>query len=198
MPDHPDRPGPTTPVGPAAHGGFGSFGHLAVRFFGALDPRGPGAADDGWAQSWLVPGEQALWGRMSGPDRRHAVGVARDVLRRLGEDPGPGREVVAAALLHDVGKVESGLGTFARVAVTLAAMGVGRERLTTPPEGSDEAGWRLRVRQYLVHDRLGADLLEAAGSDPMTVAWAAEHHRDPATWSVEPRVAAALKAADGD
>ncbi len=37
-----------------------------------------------------------------------------------------GREVVAAALLHDVGKIEAGLGTWARAGVTFAAMAVGR------------------------------------------------------------------------
>ena len=44
--------------------------------------------------------------------------------------------VLAAALLHDVGKLESGLGTFRRVGVTLLAGGLGRERrrgLVRPP-----------------------------------------------------------------
>jgi hypothetical protein len=54
------------------------------------------------------------------------------------------------------------------------------------------------VSDYLVHDRIGARLLEKAGSDPMTVAWAAEHHLSPAAWSVEGRIADALKSADGD
>nr|MDA8047566.1 hypothetical protein [Actinomycetota bacterium] len=106
----------------ATNGGFGSFRHLAARFFGALDPRGPAPEEEAWALGWLRPGEQLLWRRMSGPDRRHAAGVARDVDRLLAPDP-PVREVMASALLHDVGKVESGLGTFSRVAVTVAALG---------------------------------------------------------------------------
>ena len=95
--------------------GFGSWGHLAGRFFGALSPAGP-PPDEEWALSSLLDGEQVLWHRMSGPDRRHAVGVARETVRLLrGLVSARGlatREVVAAALLHDVGKVESGLGTF--------------------------------------------------------------------------------------
>ena len=95
--------------------GFGSWRHLAVRFFGALSPAGPSPTDEAWAVGSLLEGEQALWWRMSGPDRRHAVGVARETMRLLQLNEPP-REVVAAALLHDVGKVESSLGTFSRVA----------------------------------------------------------------------------------
>jgi len=180
----------------ASNAGFGSFRHLAMRFFGALDPRGPDPAEEQWALGWLLPGEQRLWRRMSGPDRRHAASVAREVARLLGE-AAPARPVMASALLHDVGKVESGLGTFSRVAVTLAAMGLGRERLLVDAGGRRPA-WRRRVNDYLTHDRIGARLLQEAGSDPMTVAWAGEHHRPASEWTVEPRLADALKAADGD
>jgi hypothetical protein len=170
-------------------GEFGSFGHLAKRFFGALDPRGAKPVDEAWALSNLVAGEQDLWQRMSGPDRRHAIGVARDVEKLLGETPS--RDVTAAALLHDVGKVESRLGTCSRVLVTLLAMVLGRHRLTRPPSPA-------RVRLYLTHDHLGGGMLRAAGSEPLTFTWAEEHHRDPSTWTVERRLADALKAADGD
>ncbi|HMC40906.1 MAG TPA: hypothetical protein VKI19_14670 [Acidimicrobiales bacterium] len=178
------------------NGGFGSFRHLATRFFGALDPRGPEPDEEEWALSWLVPGEQQLWRRMSGPDRRHAAGVARETARLLG-DPPPPREVMASALLHDVGKVASGLGTFPRVAVTVAAIGLGRERLVGG-DGRPQEGWRLKVSAYLTHDRIGADLLQEAGSHPTTVAWAAEHHLPAEQWSLPRPVADALKAADGD
>ncbi|HET6963636.1 MAG TPA: hypothetical protein VFH58_02620 [Acidimicrobiales bacterium] len=177
----------------ASNGGFGSFRHLAARFFGALDPRGPTPDEEAWALGWLLPGEQRLWRRMSGPDRRHAAGVARDTAALLGTEA-PDRPVMASALLHDVGKVESGLGTFSRVAVTVAAIVAGRERLV----GGGGGGWRRRVGDYLTHDRIGASLLEEAGSDPLTVAWAREHHQPPEEWTLDRRVADALKAADGD
>ena len=184
----------------ASNEGFGSLRHLAVRFFGALSPAGPKDPDEQWARFSLLDGEQLLWHRMSGPDRRHAVGVARDAVELLG--PGaPGRDVVAAALLHDVGKVESGLGTFARVGVTVAALVAGRQRLIDWSEGGRGGrgpAVRRRVGSYLTHDRIGADLLTQAGSAPLTVAWAAEHHLAPERWTVDPKVGAALKAADGD
>jgi hypothetical protein len=183
-----------------ASGGFGSWRHLATRFFGALSPAGPSPDDETEALSMLVGGEKDLWRRMSGPDRRHAVGVARDTIR-LFDPEKPRREVLAAALLHDVGKVESSLGTFARVGVTLAALAVGRTRLVRwagSAPGTRRPSWRNRVGLYLTHDRLGAGLLAAAGSESLTVAWAREHHLPAEQWTVDARVGEALKAADGD
>ena len=51
---------------------------------------------------------------------------------------------------------------------------------------------------YLAHDRLGAELLRGAGSNELTSTWAREHHLPPARWTVDSRVADALKEADGD
>jgi hypothetical protein len=181
-------------------GGFGSWRHLTWRFFTALLPGGPAPPDDSWATDHLLNGERALWHRMSGPDRRHAVGVARDTIRLLGPDDSR-QDVIAAALLHDVGKVESSFGTFARVFVTLAALALGRSRLLRwagEPAAGGRPSRRARVGLYLTHDRLGADMLEKAGSQPLTVSWAAEHHLAPDQWTVDATIGAALKAADGD
>jgi hypothetical protein len=159
---------------------------------GALAPWGPPAADERWARAHLRPGEAGLWDRMGGPDRRHAVAVAREVERRLGP---LAPDVAAAALLHDVGKVEAGLGTLARVPATLLGAAGGRARWRAWAARRGPLG---RVGRYLGHDALGADLLAAAGAAPLTVAWTAEHHRPSSTWTIDPVVGAALKAADGD
>jgi hypothetical protein len=169
--------------------GFGSIGHLAGRWAGSLRPGGPPPDEEAWARSLCLPGEVALWTRMSGPDRRHAVGVAHRTAEALGGDDGAGRPVLAAALLHDVGKIDAGLGTGGRVAATLVAMAVGRSRV---------AAWSGRMGRYVRHDQLGGSLLLAAGSDPLTVAWAREHHLPPADWTLPRLVADALKAADDD
>lgn len=174
--------------------------HLAARFLVSLSPAGPAPADDQWARASLLDGERRLWERMSGPDRRHAVGVARNAARLLGTLEPP-RAVVAAALLHDVGKVEASIGTLARAAVTLVALTVGRERLVQWSGASSVSGRassRQRAGLYLTHDRLGARLLTAAGSDELTVAWAGEHHLAPERWSVAAPIGVALKAADRD
>jgi hypothetical protein len=154
--------------------------HLATRFFGSLRSGAP--REEAWAIDQLVEGERAVWERMSDADRRHAVGVALRVGDALGERAT--RPVLAAALLHDSGKVESDLGTFARVGATVA--GVVSRR------------WRGRVGAYLRHDEIGAEMLERAGSDALTVAWAREHHLPRARWTLPLDIADALKAADDD
>jgi hypothetical protein len=169
------------------------WGHLAKRFFGSLWPAGPSRQDEEWVQTILSDGELRLWQRMSKVDRRHAVGVARDVERELGDEAtGP---VLAAALLHDVGKVSSGLGTYGRVVATLAGAAAGRSMAEAWTEGK---GFTRRVGLYVRHGAIGADMLAMAGSDPLTVTWAKEHHLPEEEWTLPPAIARALKAADGD
>ena len=169
--------------------------HLARRFFGSLWPRGPAAADERWAQSQLLPGEVDLWIEMSGADRRHAVGVARRTVVELGADAAD-RSVLAAALLHDVGKIESALGPVSRAIATVVGWFAGRERAES--WSRRPRGLRSRFGRYLCHDRLGAQLLEDAGSDDVTVSWARDHHLPPDRWHAPTRVGQALKAADDD
>ena len=130
------------------------IGHLTRRFVGSLSRQPPAASDEVWAASFLRGPEQRLWSAMSSSDRRHAIEVARrfEALR-----PAATRAEVAAALLHDVGKLDSGLGTFVRVAATVFG-----------PRGQ-------RFRAYHDHERCGADRLEVAGSDPVTVALVRGH-----------------------
>jgi hypothetical protein len=167
--------------------------HLVRRFLGSLRPGGPSAADRAWIDEQLLPAERPLWARLSGPDRRHAAGVAREVERILGHEAT--RPVLAAALLHDVGKVESGLRTYGRVVATLSAKVAGPEMAHT---WRKQRGFARRVGLYLLHPALGGDLLELAGSDPLTVAWTREHHRPPEEWTVPRHLGDALKAADDD
>jgi hypothetical protein len=168
-----------------------------VRFFGSLSPLPPSTADEAWARHWLRPGERELWGRQANADRRHAVGVAREVAAELGDPDGAGvaREVLAAALLHDVGKIEAGLGTFGRVGATVAATVVGRD---TVAAWDGRPGWAGRAGRYVTHDRRGGALLSATDSAPFTATWAREHHQPEATWTLSPTLTAVLKAADGD
>lgn len=167
--------------------------HLVRRFFGSLRPGRPRAADQAWVDEQLLPAERALWARLSGPDRRHAVAVGREVERILGHEAT--RPVLAAALLHDIGKIESGLRTYGRVVATLSAAVAGPEMAHT---WRKQRGFARRVGLYLLHADLGGDLLAMADSDPLTVAWAREHHRPPEEWTVPRPIGEALKAADDD
>ena len=170
-----------------------TWGHLTKRFFGSLYPGGPSRRRDEWARAQLLPGEVELWKRMRGADRRHAVSVAREVERALGNEATP--PVLAATLLHDVGKVDSGLGIYGRVIATLCGMIVGREMAKEWTRGR---GFTRRVGLYLLHPDLGGDQLALAGSDPLTVAWTREHHRPRDEWTIDTHAAEVLKAADND
>lgn len=155
--------------------------HLAKRFFTSLSASPLTGDEYAWAKENLLPGELELWSRMSVADQRHAYEVAQRVLHLLADEAT--RPVIAAALLHDVGKVESGLGTFGRsLATVLANMGV-------------EAEW---VRRYRAHNEIGQRLLELAGSDELTSKWAYEHERPVNEWTVSSYIAEALRRADDD
>ena len=170
-----------------------SASHLVKRFFTSLRPGGPSASNDEWARNHLTETECALWDRMSNPDRRHAAGVARRVERALGNeatDP-----VLAAALLHDVGKSVADLRTYGRVVATLSAKVAGREMAEA---WTQTRGFTRRVGLYLEHPRLGGDLLAMAGSDPLTEAWAREHHLPEDEWTDPVASGRALKDADDD
>ncbi|MDO8363013.1 MAG: hypothetical protein Q7V88_08955 [Actinomycetota bacterium] len=129
-------------------GGLRHVGHLARRFALSLSRRPPAAVDTQWALASLLPGEAALWQRLSSADRRHSIQVARRFLEAW---PAATRDEVAGALLHDVGKLASELGTFARVVATVV--------------GPRTA----RFRRYHDHERLGVELMAAAGSSAATV-----------------------------
>lgn len=169
--------------------------HLARRFFGSLSRAEPDPVDRAWVEGLLIPGERALWQRMSPADRRHATAVARRVEAEIG--PRASRPVLAAAVLHDVGKIDSDLGTFARVGATLVGRAPVRRRSA---KLASRRGVLGRLGRYLQHPEIGERLLEAAGSDRLTSAWASSHHRPEEKWdpAVPLDLARALKTADDD
>jgi hypothetical protein len=171
------------------------LGHLTKRFFGSLRPGGPRSSEVAWAESQMLASEVELWHRMSGPDRRHSVVVARRVERSLGHEAT--RPVLAAALLHDVGKTQSGLGTYGRVIATVSGAAVGHDSETIR-NWTRTRGFTRRVGLYLQHPKLGGDLLGIAGSDPLTETWTRQHHLPSDEWTIPPDIAQALHDCDDD
>ena len=167
--------------------------HLSRRFFGSLRPGGPSPEDDAWARSQMRPGERDLWDLMSNQDRRHAVGVARRVERALGNEAS--RPILAAALLHDVGKIDAGLGTYGRVLATISGSIAG---VPTAAQWTESRGFTRKVGLYLRHPEIGADRLALAGSDELTVTWTREHHWPETSWTLPHHIGTALKEADDD
>jgi hypothetical protein len=174
-----------------------SVGHLVGRFIGSIRPGPPATDDEDWAIGHLRPGEVDIWRQMSNPDRRHAVGVARKTVAMLGTETDSVVDpvVVTAALLHDCGKVVSGYRTPARVVATLVWSTIDH---TKAAPWLDRGRPFRRLAQYRLHPELGSEMLAAAGADPVVVAWAREHHRPIAAWSLAPEVGLVLKACDGD
>jgi hypothetical protein len=149
------------------------WGHLARRFFGALRPGGPSLDDRAWVESVLEPAEFALWARQPGHDQRHSAGVARQVEAALAGGPHAGdTRWLACALLHDIGKLASGLGIPARVLATL----VGRATDGAVGNWEEQRGLRRRIALYLRHPELGADMIQLAGGRAEVAHWAGAHH----------------------
>lgn len=129
------------------------------------------------------------------PDRRHAIGVARRAAEALGEQAT--RPIMAAALLHDVGKIDARLRTYGRVAATLSGKLIGHDE-DVIHNWTRTRGFTRRTGLYLQHPRIGGDRLALAGSDPLTEAWTREHHLPVEEWSLPVEIATILKDADGD
>ena len=85
---------------------------------------------------------------MSVADRRHSIVVAR---RFMHARPDAVRDEIAAALLHDIGKIVTNLGTFERVLATIVGPRIDR--------------WR----RYHDHERIGSELCRDAGSSSTTL-----------------------------
>ncbi len=171
--------------------------HLAGRFVGAHRPGGATPADREWVASLLQPGELDLWRRQPGHDRRHTAEVARRVEAALSGTAYAGDpRWLAAALLHDVGKLDSEPGIYGRVLATLAGKVAGGRLEDWEARG----GLRRRFARYRRHDEIGAEMIRAAGGRAEAAHWAAgHHHRFPVDPAVVPGpVAEALAEADTD
>ena len=170
---------------------MGGTWHLTRRFFGSLRPGGR-PSPTVWGRGCAVRGRVRPWARQYGPDRRHTVQVAREVEHRLGRDAT--RPVLAAALLHDIGKIDADLGTWGGSSPPLRD---GRR----PRHGQrwiTKRGLAGRIGRYLQHPEIGADLLAVAGSAPLTVAWAKEHHTPAEAWTIDPAIGRVLFEVDDD
>ncbi len=122
--------------------------HLVRRFVTSLSRTSPHSRDIAWVNESLLPSEFKLWSRMDSYDQRHSIEVAR---RFVDLCPLGSRDHVAAALLHDIGKIEADLGVFGRVVATIVG-----------PRGQ-------KFRRYHEHELIGLRLCQTAGSSAETL-----------------------------
>lgn len=120
-------------------------------------------------------------------DQRHSL----NVFYQLSEAGHDDRELLQAALLHDVGKARAGLGICHRVAIVL--LRAIRPGLVRGIGSADRRSWRNPFWVHQHHGQLGAELVARRGGSKKLVELV-RHHQHP---SAEP-LAQALYRADGE
>jgi putative nucleotidyltransferase with HDIG domain len=145
------------------------------------------------ADEMLPPGARELFGKMSVPDQRHSLNVMR-TLQRAGHTEA---DLLAAALLHDVGKSAAQIRSWHRATLVLSkrfAPGL----LAWLTHGEPH-GWRRPFVIHRQHVEIGAQWAAQAGCSPLTVSLIRRHQeplrREPV--GDEERLLIALQHADG-
>ena len=138
---------------------LGSWSHLIRRFFSVLVASPLTEEESREVESWLDRQEEvALYRQQPAADQRHGLDAARLIPAVRSER----RDLVRAALLHDVGKRWSDLGVIQRSLASLFT------KMRVPVRGS----WR----RYLDHGSLGADELARLDAASVVVEFARHHH----------------------
>lgn len=142
----------------------------------------------------LPPQAKVLFRRQAIQDQHHALAVYR-ALRRAGHT---NPSLLAAGLLHDVGKAAVGLPAWQRAVIVLLDRFA--PRLLHWMSRGEPEGWRRPFVVHAQHPQIGARWAEEAGCSPLTVALIRRHQEQLpgclslASW--EERLLAALQAAD--
>lgn len=123
------------------------FIHLAKRAYTSFNNVPLKGEDFEHVERILTPDEFELWWAMQPRDQRHSIHVLERFFNAV---PWIKRTEQAAALLHDVGKIEAKLGWTLRIVATVVG-----------PRGK-------RFTCYHQHEEIGARLLNGV-SDPRTI-----------------------------
>jgi putative nucleotidyltransferase with HDIG domain len=125
--------------------------------------------DSSEAERLLTPPLLALFRRMRRADQRHSLSVMRTLVEQGHTDP----DLLAAALLHDVGKVRHPITLFGRTLAVLARAFAPKRHAQW---GQGElSGWRRPFVVAHQHSVWSAEMLAEAGAPPMVVALARRH-----------------------
>jgi response regulator RpfG family c-di-GMP phosphodiesterase len=128
--------------------------HLVKRFLGSFATAPLSDSEQEWVRDALNVAERDLWRSQAMIDQRHSCDIAK---RFVALRPQATRDEIAGALLHDIGKIEAGLGIIARVVATV---------LPLPTR---------RFSAYRDHQRRGAQLLQTIGCSETTISLVAGH-----------------------
>lgn len=149
--------------------------HRVGQFVGAMSAR-LRPPESGAATAVLPPELFTLFLRMPPEDRRHGL----DALHRLKAEGRSEPLLLQAALLHDVGKAESGILVLHRIARVLLAK---RARPLWRGLSGAPTGWRRPFWVLAHHAERGAVWVESLGAPPELVALILYHEEElPPAW----------------
>ncbi len=134
--------------------------YRAWQFFQALSAR-LGEEDLEVLRENLTPEEMEAFARLPLADQRHSLDVYYTLVRQGKTHP----DLLKAALLHDIGKVDGGIRLWHRVAIVLirAVFPLALKWLAVPD------GWRRPFFVHYYHPLLGAEMARKLGCTPLTV-----------------------------
>ncbi|GAC1364611.1 MAG: hypothetical protein NVSMB44_24290 [Ktedonobacteraceae bacterium] len=129
-------------------------------------------------ERWLSPTARALFQTMSLADQQHSLRVCRGLQARGCTEP----DMLAAALLHDVGKAQGRVPFWTRPVIVLSKRlwPEGLKRATLPPDQLDRdpvPGWRRALSYAWWHTEVGAVLAERAGISAWSILYIRTHHQ---------------------
>lgn len=130
--------------------------YRARQFFQNLSAR-PQPADLVAAQTYLAPALYAIFCQMDPADQAHSLKVFNSLQAEGEEDP----DLLAAALLHDVGKASMRPSLWERVLAVLAAPFIGQRWKSWADQPA--RGWRKAFIIAAAHPDRGADMVRQAG-----------------------------------
>ncbi len=148
-------------------------GHRITQFFATLfAPLLP--VDTAYAAVQLSPVLLTLFQRMARAEQRHGIALCR----RLAEQGHTTPDLLAAALLHDVGKLCAPPRLWERVWVVLAEA-FAPERAARWSASTSPRWWQRALVARRQHAAWGAELAAEAGATARTVSLIRTHHDPP-------------------
>jgi hypothetical protein len=144
----------------------------------------------------LTPAQRELFQQMAPADQRHSIDVCWTLLQSGDDDP----DLLAAALLHDVGKSAGHISLWQRALVVVLGRWAPRllNWLARDASHATAPRWRSGFVINRLHPEVGARWAAKAGCSSTTVALIRRHQERVAAVECElDRLLAALQRADG-